>query len=59
MWKAIRYIFSVCVSITVLIGLGKYLGITWNDVEYFITNGIGGALKILELFRESLENPMF
>lgn len=59
MWKVIRYILSLCISIAVLTGVGRYLGFTWGDVEYLITNGMEGLLKILELFRESLQNSAF
>lgn len=47
MSRGIYYVFSVLVSIVVLIFLMRFFNVGFDDITYFIEHGIGGALKIL------------
>lgn len=51
MGRTIGTILSVFVSVVVICWLMKFLGITWNDVDHFFTHGVGGGIKILQLFK--------
>ena len=43
---AVRFAIGVTFTALVL----KFVGITWNDVHYFITNGLKSAFEIFEMF---------
>ena len=51
MGRTISTILSLIVSIVVICWLMRFLGVTWNDFDHFITHGVGGGLKILQLFK--------
>lgn len=51
MTKGIRYLLSLFLAICTAIVIMKFLGITWNDINYFITHGLREALGILKLFQ--------
>lgn len=55
--KGINYLISLLVSVVVLIFLMRFFGVTWGDIEHFITHGIGGALKVFQMFKEALLHP--
>lgn len=44
---------SVFISFVTILFLMKFLGVTWSDVDHFITHGIGGAIRILKMLRGS------
>ena len=44
-------IVSVFVSIIVLVFVMRFLGVTWSDVDSFVTHAMRDALKVLSLFR--------
>lgn len=51
MGRTIGSILSLFVSVVVIIWLMRFLGVTWGDFDSFITHGLGGGLKILQLFK--------
>lgn len=53
-------IVSVFVSIVVLVFVMRFLGVTWADVDHFVTHAMRNAVKILSLFRGVFSaNPSF
>lgn len=58
MSRGIYYVFSVLVSIVVLIFLMRFFNVGFDDITYFIEHGIGGALKILVELRNAIVGTM-
>ena len=44
-------IVSVFVSIVVLVFVMRFLGVTWSDVDSFVTHAMRNALKVLSMFK--------
>jgi uncharacterized metal-binding protein len=51
MARTLRAIISILVSVVTLVFVMQFLGVTWKDVDYFVTNSMREAVKILSLFR--------
>jgi len=51
MGRMLGGIISIFVSIVVLVFIMRFLGVTWADVDHFVTNSMTEAAKILSLFR--------
>lgn len=53
-------IISIFVSIVVLVFVMRFLGVTWGDVDNFVSHSMRNAVKILSLFRGIFStNPAF
>lgn len=56
MGKALYAIVSVIVSIVVLVFVMRFLGVTWADVDNFVSHSMKEAVKILSLFQGIFNN---
>jgi len=48
MSRTLFFIIRLVVAIVVLCVVLRFLGITWNDVDYFLDNGMLRAWKFLQ-----------
>lgn len=51
MGRLLGGIISVLISVVVIVFIMRFLGVTWADVDYFVSNSMREAVKILSLFR--------
>ena len=51
MGRLLGGLISIIVSVVVLVFIMRFLGVTWADVDYFVSNSMKEAVKILSLFR--------
>ena len=43
----IGYFFWFFIAVITLVAIMKFVGITWNDIDYFITHGLKTALELI------------
>lgn len=54
----IWYLVRVFLAIVTVVVVCRFVGITWNDVDYFISNGLREAARILSLLRDAANHPL-
>lgn len=51
MARAVYALVSIVISIVFLVFVMRFLGVTWSDVDNFVSHSMRNAAKILSLFQ--------
>ena len=58
MSRGLMFAVRFLVAVVVVVALCRFLGVTWNDVDNFIDNGVLRAAKRLSIFKGIAHTPL-